>query len=465
MVRCLRFQSPKTRSTEFRRLVPIASIITPATLTVRMSAVSPPPTSAMRVPNLGFSSTSYLAQMPDMQLASLGSYQGPAPYHYSYAGPSDDLLKITNAVMGDGEILPIAPPGLNASWELAFHGPSLECSDIEDSQTTKFAGDFVEYLRDAHNGGSGRQYGYVVWYPHVGADELSVPVGVNCSKTASCLNDTDPVVINLGSVVPYATHETLNRSSKALEMMILTKSFAPSTDYNPGEDPALSLRRCQLFNATYQVSFDYSDGSQRVKSITTRDRSQRAIQHIPGILHKYMNQQTDNYEYPCSGPNAAALRCCYNHPDLLPTLSYQAIMDAFAQRFQGAIYMDLVNFGSNQGGSGTTFRLNSTLMQTKLALSEDLTFLRKALQSESKVTGRLTYQAALAANNDTVLADANDPLLVPNENYTVASSLEPSSGMMLGDAIEELFKNLTVSLMSSAVLQQVFAPWSRLVAY
>lgn len=105
----------------FNRLIPLASVVTPATLSV---IAAPSPESHSRVmPSPGFKSLNSLD-------VAVGNIHGGGGL---YPGPSAVVTRIAQAVAAQGATLPIPAPALNASWELNFMGPSLECSEVDDA--------------------------------------------------------------------------------------------------------------------------------------------------------------------------------------------------------------------------------------------------------------------------------------------------------------------------------------------
>lgn len=174
------------------------------------------------------------------------------------------------------------------------------------------------------------------------------------------------------------------------------------------------------------------------------------------MLQKHVNAATDFEGFPCSKSAVEKLRCCYNQPALLQTLSYQAIMDAFTQSINVVIYMDGLKPDGVWMGSANSFYSDSGIMQTTLAQSEDLGYLRKALRSQPRQDGALTFQAAIAANESGVLVPRNGTEL---DFVGVSNSNAADSGSeMLSEMIEDLFMNLTISLMRSSALQLVSIP-------
>jgi hypothetical protein len=106
--------------TSLYRLIPMASIISPATLSIESRMQLPPPTSPRYASTINFKTLSYLAPSRAMD---------PKPF-YVWSGPSQALTRLVTAVAAQGAILPIDPPSANATWRAEFRGPVLRCQSL-----------------------------------------------------------------------------------------------------------------------------------------------------------------------------------------------------------------------------------------------------------------------------------------------------------------------------------------------
>lgn len=109
------------------RLIPIAAIVTPATLSVQIAITT---TNALRdVPKFDFTNFNFISpptlSSTDSTNAFVEYYTTADFYRYYYRGPSRSVDRISNAVAAQGEILEIKPPALNASWNLDFYGNAM----------------------------------------------------------------------------------------------------------------------------------------------------------------------------------------------------------------------------------------------------------------------------------------------------------------------------------------------------
>lgn len=378
--------------------------------------------------------------MPHTELPSAVGYHDPTPWFYSYSGPSDAVLRVANTVVVDGAIMSISSLGANASWLMEFPGPSLTCSGVENRVALQFGDDFNSLLRKHF---SHRQYGYIAWFPN-GTTQQEATIQLPVEGSPARKNIT---ALDFGALVPPGTYGTLNRSTLPLQMYVLRKTFQLSDllSYQNDDNDGLEILQCSLYNATYRVSFDYTRGVQNV-TISTDQQTQEVLNSIPGVLYKVQNQQTDYFEFPCQEDVNHELPCCYNNPRLLQTLSYQAIMDAFSQRMMGSVYLD-----TTKDQVSMAFRTDSGIMQTTLASSKDLAFLSGA-QSPLNLTYATTFQSEVQANKSEITLSSNGSRVDFSGAYTIDEK-GLANGLNLKDAIEQVFQNFTVSLMSSAALQ------------
>lgn len=191
-----------------------------------------------------------------------------------------------------------------------------------------------------------------------------------------------------------------------------------------------TMLQCVLYNSTYRVTFDYDDGNQNISVVLVdQQNDDKIIPHNQMIGPNPHNLQ----QIGCEGQgdlDESQLSQCYSNPEMLRTLSYQAIMDAFASNLKGAMWVN----------SGQQLQRKSNIMNTVLLRTQELSFLRT--KAAAMTFGNMTMQAE-------VEAIAND--------YTrgLINKDTSTSSQSLGDAIEEIFQNYTVSLMSSSVLQSV----------
>jgi hypothetical protein len=150
------------------RLIPIASIITPATLSI---GIESPPLRLLDVPNVAFASLSLVAPMhsnPNNGIGSTcaGDYDNPnctPTINYVYNGPSDAVTRVVTAAAAQGAIAAVDAPASNASWTLTFPGPALKCSIVDGQMRRQFENSIANFTFSGSNCGSGP--GYLAWTP------------------------------------------------------------------------------------------------------------------------------------------------------------------------------------------------------------------------------------------------------------------------------------------------------------
>jgi hypothetical protein len=138
-------------SNAVNRLLPIATVITPATLTV--GQISPPP--EMRdVQSVAYTSANMFTVST---ISSNGSFlQTGGNWNtasYKYEGPSDAVSLIANAVGSQGGVLSVLPPAQNSTWNVSFLGPSMRCNNVSDHLRDRITLDIAQYMNESmfHN--------------------------------------------------------------------------------------------------------------------------------------------------------------------------------------------------------------------------------------------------------------------------------------------------------------------------
>ena len=131
------------------RLLPLAAIVTPATLSVQTSLILPSPSELRYVPNLDFRSLSFSATVSG---SDVSQEQGFISYtKYKYDGPSLAVQKVAGATALEGSILSIEPPTPNSTWNIAFDGPSVRCKHIEGERRNTILQDIADHTLTTNN--------------------------------------------------------------------------------------------------------------------------------------------------------------------------------------------------------------------------------------------------------------------------------------------------------------------------
>jgi hypothetical protein len=422
-------------------LLPIASIITPATLSV--DSVSFDKFVARRVPRIDFASTNF---------ANLGSglsvntnfdddddltpdsiqVQPVVDQYHMYSGPMPEVQRITAGAATQGAISSIEPPSTNSSWTLEFHGPALVCDKV-DQKLANYITQDVERVINASRISSfeyeGLQYleatvyGYLSWTPGVNNSvEESLPFyrrDVNDTyalRTASLGPVTDGVINIGGTSSSFSTPQKPLGDGASLSLYFAT--FPHMVDYDIAlENVHLTARdptivRCVLHNASYQTNYTYINGDQSIH--VTDQNILNPMGYLAGVDSNLANSSL------------------FHDSEVMEALSYQSIMEAFGSLLIGSIseYIQIENINGHAGAQNETdpHTSNTSVISTALMETKEL----QVIQSFLRLKTEDAYM-----------------------NYWHAKSMTSSnySSRPLSRALEEMFQNVTISFMGSGLFQ------------
>ena len=114
------------------KLIPLASVIPPATLSVSSAPTTPPQSAIKYVPNIDFVNLNYVNNMASLTFNPSSEHPNQ-PVELFYSGPSRAVENIVQVVAAERSIMTLTPPGPNTSWTLEFTGPALHCSNVADA--------------------------------------------------------------------------------------------------------------------------------------------------------------------------------------------------------------------------------------------------------------------------------------------------------------------------------------------
>lgn len=185
----------------FRRCIPIASLVTPATLSVQSTLITN--SSLLQVPQFDFVTLDFVNGMH--QDAGLNDWSRM----YSFNGPSQPVQRIANAVAGLGQILPISPPASNVSWTLDMYGPTMQCAEVEDDRKTTI----WTNVWNSFGACSTMPYAYLGWTPCASDGNAAVPFQLaDGTQTPGFCGNT-------------STTQYINIDSNPLELYLATTPF------------------------------------------------------------------------------------------------------------------------------------------------------------------------------------------------------------------------------------------------
>lgn len=395
-------------------LLPVATVITPATLNVRMASFSN--ATLMSVPRVDFR---------QFKFATLLDYANTPQFMYETSKPEVQRILVNTAVQGG--IMPIKPPSINSSWTLEFYGPALKCEHVDDdihrdiTQNVQSAilnistfgvDDRKDLARVAYT------FGYLAWPADTSSTNKTLPFEKRNGDSTYSLR------INKGN--PAGAPETDERPTNPTSIFIAAfPHMAEQGDRTEKEmnDTALDavILNCRLYNASYLANFTYVNGEQNIRIPHVRFLDEA----IPVSV-----SQTMNIENPST-----------NDLHQMERYSYVSMIDELGDLLSGEIHqkterqLDSLKADGNEinwGANETVIQLDNTnVMLTPLARTKELNFL----------------YAAMSLNNQWNNSKNAMPV-----NQTASTSIP------LSDALEEMFQNITVSMMSSDRFQYVFYP-------
>jgi hypothetical protein len=323
--------------------------------------------------------------------AQVASSDSNAGHPNIFGGPRYQLTQVANAVASRGEMLNFPASAANSSYEMNFMAPALQCATVEDSFRDQFTTNISQALnctRDTQwrQGNQTKSTCYIqtlflAWAPSpYGETDLTRTIGALYKET----NDTSASLY-------IATQGSLENS--------LPWNFI----------------NCSLYNASYHVNVNFTDGVQHVKV-------QKNITHSVGyfsLLNIMGSASANGGVDPITSDSAWVV-------STLNQFGYQAVMDAFGRMLGSQIS---VYFRSAAGGFN--FNTSATsVMTTSLVNTVELSTLS---------------QIAEVCNSGGGVAVCNAQATNQKLNDTGA----PASSLPLTKAAEQLFENITLSLFSN----------------
>ena len=278
-----------------------------------------------------------------------------------------------------------------------------------------------------------KAYGFLAW---TASDRLNLIDPLPFTKTANRSYTLNSAPLNsVSGSAPVAFYLA------AMPNMMLSQSFGDHgvlPACQTGRDYAgdsffadSTMIQCQVFNSTYRANFKFEEGKQSigVRTSSLEDRPISAVERVYGPPPQ-----------PIAGSVAASPECrpfisnynqtCLFSRRLVSTLSYQAIMEAFNKLLVGSVYVTDRSFQPN---------FNSAIQDTALVDTPELVFLTQSVVVSSYY-GIYSLQDSIMSSNGTLFKG-------------IYSDASPIPSKPLAQTTEEMFQNITISLMSSRTLQ------------
>jgi hypothetical protein len=388
-----------------------------------------------KVPKLDFTSYNFAAPL------TMLDYEAVHYADYCYRGPGRLVQRIAKAVGAQGQILPIVPPSPNASWSLDFWGPSLQCNNVKGQDYDDIWANLWEhYARDEDCASS---FSYLAWAPTTNTSVPFVFHNETSIFSYNALTIGAPATMFL-AVVPGMFSNKVNMPSHTIPGgCMLWSESGPSTNYSQalasgtisGFFGGSTLLQCQVLNTSYMADFNYKNG---IQTINVSNVAYGDLPHLkaagcvtgPIALSNGGNNMTEAFNNrankSCSTLNSEGEQCLFE-PSLIRTLAYQSIADAFGQLIQGTIGF---------GGAVPTVTYNSSIFTTILLDTDELIFIQDWLMD------------AEFLDLTTISQTSNGTEYIGLSNTNNVTSRGP-----LARALEEMFQNITISLMSEQYLQ------------
>ncbi|PPJ60669.1 hypothetical protein CBER1_03436 [Cercospora berteroae] len=421
-------------------LVPIASIVTPATLSIGTHTA---PSELRKVPQIALKSLNLVAEMPFIPYSPVDYTCSEKPCdhkprileaHYAYDGPSNTVRKIALATTAQGRVLNIEAPAPNSSWKLDFIAPTLRCSSVNETITKAIQDNVFDYTLNRDNCSHGP--GYLSWKTR-NWGLLPDTIDDMVPYLDSDMSDTWPLISDMVvsgyagkasffvAVFPSLMSRDINgESTSSMSCTSPAPSELRTTLFGPEAVAPTTILWCETYTSTHRTEFSFVNGVQEIH-VDVTDLSDTPLISENRPCDYLVRESLEDFP------------CVFN-ATLLQSLSHQAISHAFAEMVLGKIQWTTYV----SGGRDLSMEMTSEIASTVLTRSPELAWLR-----ESDLSGRPDYSPLLQSIQP-VWEDGTKSKFVGLRN-----SQRAGTGAPLKDMLEELFLNVTLSLMSEELLQ------------
>lgn len=328
--------------------------------------------------------------------------------------------------MANGAILPIFPPATNSSYEIDFFGPSIKCESVNETTRLAIRRGILAHLQlpgNVYDHGL-ELYAYMGWFPGRESNRLGTlsPFESNGSNYAPFYSGelTHTFYLFAASREMTETYMALGERSRAWENGVSNATADTIPAFLDG-----TMLECRWFNSSYHVRFNFTDGLQDIDIQTSSEGVEAPIYDVTGAFGpRKIDGRFDCMRFTARGNLTA---CIFDEP-VLKGLTYQAVWDAFTTILGGSVYYPTYSVRTR----------NSSVLDTVLVNTPELFALREYLGESTEED--YVLQTTLGSFDDRVLEG-------------LVTTYDSSWNLSLGDALEEMFRNATVSLMSSSALQ------------
>lgn len=428
-------------------LLPIAAIISPASLSVTFDRIYPTPIRPEFVPqpafeSLAFNTLSIQDNYPRDAIIPEDVWRKAVQ---SFT-PTDEVFRVTTAAASGGAILPISPPSSNASWQLVLEAPRLACNNLSDGDRDQAKANLVTVLTNftSYMGGYDRAIpSYLAW--NVEANDTK-PTPFHRYKDTDAwalrdalygpyfkLNDVDM----LFGIFPRGAGQNYDSVTHEGSRVTTSESLENRTALMDWVWEDATVIRCQVIPSKYRLNFTYGglDQRQRVQVLSVEDAR---FEYVPMFLdfEAYGSDlpinvtAQDNIEDKITQTawiSAGARK-------VMRQMTYSAVQLAFWSLVKGL--EDSGGRGVSTQGPGYTTSVYSTVLANSIELQSlpSTTFANMLGERVSSAAAALTNRTSGKAHDEAAALVPVGPEL----------PLRPFK-----DMIEELYFNVTISMASS----------------
>lgn len=389
-------------------LLPLTAIIPPATLAVKAAASWSTDIGLPYIPDYGGES---FAKFSNGHIMHMISEITMTKWYFSWYGyPTNQLLKTALSSAYQGTVLDMEYNEANATYAAQFYGPSVQCQpmpsevlqdfnrslDCDPRLTPHDSDDWCLY--DPSQPASARNriiYAYLSWLPSEGE---VVPFGKG--------NITD-------ARLPMEAMRFGSYKGGPASMFVANRVRLDADEWN--------VLNCSFYNASFTANFS-SDASKRITPVIED-------LHIVNPISASIADPGWTEDTPLDPKNAVIF-------------SYMALMQCLSKVLYGTIVssvaseIPLINEAKVQ---------QPDVLITELGLSQELAQMRKSSLNIP------------AVNSSNWIFPAEQPTYPPDtqedqrftEAWPASDFHSPAFGRPLASAIEEMFRNMTLSLFSS----------------
>lgn len=152
-----------------------------------------------------------------------------------FLGPRTILSRLLVATAATGEMLPIFPPAVNCTYEVAFHGPMVQCETANQTVSAIIDEAIAQTMQPVNNI---TQF-YNAYYAYV------------------------PDLSGLGNPANSVSREKYPLQSSNELWLAFKRNGTDYTSSPYPKCPVTEHRVCRLYNASYELGFTFVDGQQQ----------------------------------------------------------------------------------------------------------------------------------------------------------------------------------------------------------